>query len=103
MTRDCSSGCLRWACAHYELEHYEQAIEASRRSWTLNRNWPVGLRYVVAGLAQLGRMEEARAALAELTKLDPNLATFEHLARRLFIHAAPVDHILEGLRKAGFE
>src|SRR5207237_7904861 len=54
------------AGAHYRLGHYTQTIEAGRRSWTLNRNWPAGLRYVVAGLAQLGRMEEARAALEEL-------------------------------------
>src|SRR5205823_2812538 len=54
------------AAAHYQLGHYEQAIEAGRRSWSLNRNWPVGLRYVVAGLAQLGRLDEARAARADL-------------------------------------
>jgi adenylate cyclase len=91
------------ACAHYQLGHYEQAIEAGRRSWTLNRNWPVGLRYVIAGLAQLGRLDEARLALADLSKLDPDLASFERLARRLFTDSAPVDHILQGLRKAGMQ
>jgi adenylate cyclase len=91
------------ACAHYQLQHYEQAVEAGRRSWTLNRNWPVGLRYVVAGLAQLGRIEEAQAALADLRELDPNISSFERLARRLFTDSASVDHILEGLRKAGYE
>jgi adenylate cyclase len=91
------------ACAHYQLRQYEQAVEAGRRSWTLNRNWPVGLRYVVAGLAQLGRIEEAQATLADLRELDPDLASFERLARRLFTDPAPVDHILEGLRKAGYE
>jgi adenylate cyclase len=91
------------AAAHYQLRHYQQAVEIGRRSWTLNRNWPVGLRYVVAGLAQLDRIEEAQAALADLKGLDRNLASFEGLARRLFKDAAPVDHILDGLRKAGFE
>jgi adenylate cyclase len=91
------------AAAHYQMRHYEQAVEIGRRSWTLNRNWPIGLRYVVAGLAQLGRLEEARAALAELKKLDPNLASFERLARRLFTDSASVDHILDGLRKAGMQ
>src|SRR6516162_1411905 len=47
------------AGAHYQLRRYQQAVEAGRRSWSLNRNWPIGLRYVVAGLAQLGRIEEA--------------------------------------------
>jgi tetratricopeptide (TPR) repeat protein len=42
------------ACAHYQLQHYHEAVEAGRRAWTLNRNLPVGLRYVVAGLAQRG-------------------------------------------------
>jgi adenylate cyclase len=91
------------ACAHYQLRHYEQAIEAGRRSWTLNRNWPVGLRYVVAGLAQLGRLEEALAALADLRGLDTDLGSVERHLRRLFQHAAAVDHIVDGLRKAGME
>jgi adenylate cyclase len=91
------------ASAHYQLRHYEQAIEAGRRAWTLNRNLPVGLRYVVAGLAQLGRIDEARAALADLKQLDSSLASVESLLRRIFTSPAAVDHILDGLRKAGFE
>jgi adenylate cyclase len=91
------------AGAHYLLRHYEEAIEAGRRSWSLNRNWPAGLRYVVAGLAELGRIEEAQAALAELKRLNPDLAFVERNFRRLYTDPAAVDHILDGLRKAGFE
>jgi tetratricopeptide (TPR) repeat protein len=91
------------ASAHYQLRHYEQAVDAGRRAWTLNRNLPVGLRYVVAGLAQLGRIDEARAALADLKQLDSSLASVESLLRRIFTNPAAVDHILDGLRKAGFE
>jgi adenylate cyclase len=91
------------ACAHYQLYHYDQAVEAGRRAWTLNRNLPVGLRYVVAGLAQLERIEEAREALADLEPIDAGLASYERLARRLFTDSAPVDHVLDGLRKAGME
>ena len=54
------------AGAHYQLRQYGEAVEFGRRSWSLNRNWPHGLRYVVAGLAQLGKIEEAQAALTEL-------------------------------------
>src|SRR6516225_6903858 len=67
------------AHAHYEARCYEEAIEVGRRSWTLNRNWPGGLRYVVAGLGQLGRIEEAQAALAELKRFYPDLAHVEEL------------------------
>ncbi|MBV8122271.1 MAG: adenylate/guanylate cyclase domain-containing protein, partial [Alphaproteobacteria bacterium] len=90
------------AGAQYQMRHYEAAIEPGRRSWTLNRNWPGGLRYVVAGLAELGRMDEAAAALAELRKLNANLAFVEGNLKRLFSDDAAVDHILDGLRKAGF-
>ena len=64
------------AGAHYQLRHYAEAVETGRRSWSLNRNWPHGLRYVVAGLAQLGRIEEAQAALAELKRMDAESGLF---------------------------
>jgi len=91
------------AGAYYQLGDYTRAIEFGRRSWTLNRNWPAGLRYVVAGLAQLGRIEEAQTALDELRLLNPNLAFVEGNLRRLFVGRAAVENILDGLRKAGFE
>ena len=91
------------AGAHYQARQYEKAIEIGRRSWTLSRNWPVGLRYVVAGLAQLGRVEEAQSALTELKRLDPDLAYVEGLLTRLYPDREGIDHILDGLRMAGFE
>jgi adenylate cyclase len=91
------------AAAHYRLGHYERAIEIGRRSWTLNRHWPAGLRYVVAGLAELGRIKEAQSALEELKRLNPSLASVEGNLRRLFTDREAVDHIVGGLRKAGFE
>ena len=91
------------AGAHYQLRHYQEAVDAGRRSWSLNPNWPHGLRYVVAGLAQLGRIKEAQAALAELKLMDANLEFSAIVFRRAWPTPADVDHLLEGLRKAGFE
>jgi adenylate cyclase len=91
------------AGAHYQLRHYEEAVEAGRRSWTLNRNWPHGLRYVVAGLGQLGRIEEAQGPLAELKLMDRNLEFSASVFRRNWPDPADIDHLLDGLRKAGFE
>jgi adenylate cyclase len=97
----------RWlpalAGAHYQMRHYAEAVEAGRRSWTLNRNWPHGLRYVVAGLAQLGRIKDAQAALTELKQMDVNLEYSASVLRRTWPNPADVEHILEGLRKAGFK
>jgi len=89
--------------ALYQQGHYAQAVEAGRRSWMLNRNWPAGLRYVVADLAKLGRIEEAKAALEALKFLNPNLAFVERNLRRLYDDEASVEHILDGVRAAGFE
>ena len=75
-----------------------------RRSWTLNRNWPVGLTYVTAALAQLGPIEEAHAALVDFKQLRrTDIVGWERNARRVFSDGAAVDHIRDGLRKAGFE
>jgi adenylate cyclase len=91
------------AAAHYQLRQYTQAIETARRSWTLKRNWPQALPYVVAGLAQLGQIDDARAALAEMKEFDPNLSMMRATLKRLFKDQSMLDHLLEGLRKAGFE
>ena len=91
------------AAAHYQLRHYDQALEIARRAWSLKRNWPLGLPYVVAGYVQLGRMDEARAALSELKQLDPNFLMVRTTLERLYKDQAGLDHLLEALRKAGFE
>jgi len=91
------------AGAHYQMRHYAEAVEAGRRSWSLNRNWPIGLRYVVAGLGQLDRIEEAQEPLAALKRMDANLEFSASVFRRNWPDPADVDHLLDGLRKAGFE
>jgi len=91
------------AGAHYQMRHYVEAVEAGRRSWSLNRNWPIGLRYVVAGLGQLDRIEEAQEPLAALKLMDANLEYSAGVFRRNWPDPADVDHLLDGLRKAGFE
>ena len=62
LIRSCSSGYQPSRASHYLLGHYEEAVAAGRRSWSLNRNWPAGPYVVVAGLAQLGRIEDVRVA-----------------------------------------
>jgi hypothetical protein len=56
---------------------------------------------VVAGLGQLGRIEEAQTALAELKAHDPSLALVEGILTRHYRNREGVDHFLDGLRKAG--
>jgi tetratricopeptide (TPR) repeat protein len=56
------------AGAHYQLRNYQQAVEIGRRAWALNKNWPAGLRYVVAGLGQLDRAAEIEHFIEGLRK-----------------------------------
>jgi len=93
------------AGAHYQLRHYHEAIEIGRRAWALNRNYPAGLRYVIAGLGQLGRVGETRGPIAELKSLDvpAGLDFIEGIFSRLYRDRDGVNHLLEGLRKAGLE
>jgi adenylate cyclase len=91
------------AAAHYLVENYARAVEIGRRSWTLNRRWPAGLTYIVAGLAQLGQIEQAKAALADLRELDPGLSFIHRTLQRLYKDRAGIDHILDGLHKAGLD
>jgi tetratricopeptide (TPR) repeat protein len=91
------------AGAHYQLRQYPKAIEAGRRSWSLNRSWPAGLTYVVAGLAQLGLKAEAHEALAELKRLDPGLSFVRATLERLYHDRAGIEHIRDGLSRAGLD
>jgi adenylate cyclase len=91
------------AGAHYQMRRYAEAVEAGRRSWALNRNWPHGLRYVVAGFGQLGRIDDARAGLGELKAFDSSLGAVEAGYMRTYQVRDAIEHILDGLRKAGFE
>lgn len=91
------------AGAYYQLGEHNKAVEAGYRAWALKRNWPTGLRYVIAGLAQLGRLDEARALVPKLKLLNSSLAFVEGNLRRGYTDENAIQHILHGLRMAGFE
>jgi hypothetical protein len=61
------------------------------------------MRYIVAGLGQLGRRAEAESMLPMLRKLDPTLAHAEAYLARYYVAREALDHILDGLRKAGLD
>src|SRR5262249_30220993 len=56
------------ALAQYPQGNYEEAIRYSERTLQRHRS-PYTLRTLVASLAQLGRTQEAEAALAELSAI----------------------------------
>ena len=60
---------------------YERAIALARRSLRSNRTHASTLRVIAIAASELGRLDEAREALAELRKLDPSLTVSRYLAR----------------------
>jgi TolB-like protein len=88
------------------LGGYEQATAWFRRAIEANRNYPTPYFLSAAGLAQLGRLDEAHSAVKAGLALNPALAISG--ARALWTavsddptYLAQLEPILEGLRKAG--
>ena len=92
---------VRLADAAYFLERYEEAAEWARRALQQpNFQWS---RYTVliAALAQLGRLDEAKNCIQELRIKRPN-TTIEFVREtHLFGDTASFAHYLHGLRMAG--
>ncbi len=87
--------------AHLNNRDYEQAVECARTG--LERSLGHAYPYFVlaSALGHLGQIEDARAALAECLSIKP---TYPEIHRQLHTYQNPADreHILEGLRKAGW-
>jgi tetratricopeptide (TPR) repeat protein len=90
------------AASHYLARRYEAAVEAAHQGLTIKPDYLHPIRYLVAALGQLGQREEAGRWLGQLRALDGSLAeTGAFLGA--YYDSAPLQHILEGLGKAGFD
>ena len=82
---------------------YEAAVEAGKRVIRSYPDHPLVYRWLAAALGQVGRIEEAREALDKAIAVAP--ASFELYVRQRVPWHRPEEHahMLEGLRKAGWE
>ena len=81
-------------------EHEEAARWAQKSAQSPGALWPT-YAFLVAALAHLGRIEEARLATTEMNTLHPEISiTF---VRKTLPITDPdyLDHFIDGLRKAG--
>jgi len=91
------------ACGLYLCRQYEAAIEVAKRGIRAYPRHPMCYRWLAAALGQIGRLDEAREVLEQAIAIAP--AAFDGFVRnpvswiRPEVHA----HIIEGLRKAGWE
>ena len=90
--------------ASYYLErNYAATVEAALRCLANNPANPMPRRYLVAALGQLGRQEEAAAALREWLLVAPGLFDVVVRNRPPYVRPEDHEHMLEGLRKAGWD
>jgi adenylate cyclase len=87
------------AASYYREGDYQSTVEVVRRGSPQYPDLAIPRRYLVAALGQLGLNEEAAAALRELqTKWPSNFRS-----RPAYLSREHYEHMLEGLRKAGWQ
>jgi adenylate cyclase len=89
--------------AYYFERDYERCVAAARRQLSAHPGHPRIHRYLAAALGQLGRIEEAHAALDMTHTLSPRaLEVYVH-NRVPWLRHEDYEHMLAGLRKAGWQ
>ncbi len=84
--------------AQYAAHDYDAAIETLRRDETWRTS---SRRFLAASLAQLGRLDEARAEAKLFLVANPDFSIRHWAETEPFRDAAMLEHFLEGFRKAG--
>jgi adenylate cyclase len=89
------------AAAYFEAGRYEEGLEAGRRlAEALPKYFP-GYTHIARNAAALGRIEEARAAIAEARRLKPDVS-LEMIQQMYGVSRPEIDALRnEALRKAG--
>jgi tetratricopeptide (TPR) repeat protein len=90
---------------HFGARRYEEAVDWAKKSVRENRDTELAYRALAASYAQLGRVDEARAAVAQALRIDPEL-TLEKVKgenARVNPDFDPdfTERQIDGLRKAG--
>ena len=89
--------------SHYCQHDYDKAIEAARRAVVLYPMFHLTYRWLAAALGQVGRREEAQRALHTAMEISPQSFQFYVRHRPPWHRPEDHEHMLDGLRKAGWE
>jgi adenylate cyclase len=91
------------ALAHYFCRDYEGAIEAAERAIRSFPDFPSPYRWLAAALGELGRTAEAKQALEKAITVSPTSFEFQVGNRPPWFRPEEHAHMLDGLRKAGWD
>lgn len=90
------------AAAHYLAGRYTEAVSFARKAIQLRPGIAGSHRIYCACLAQAGEIEEARAAVAALKALQPEVS-LAWVERYVPYRPGPMALVIEGMRKAGLD
>jgi adenylate cyclase len=89
--------------ANYMIKRYPDAVRLLRDCKSRGPNPTVVHLVLASAYAQLGQLEEARAEIAEVLRIDPDFTVAKSKQTYLYFFKNPSDaeHNIDGLRKAG--
>jgi adenylate cyclase len=90
------------AVAYRDAGQYEKAIEECKKALQREPKAPLPYIHMAISYMRLGREEEARAAAADLLRINPKFS-LERYAKTLPFTKSVADRIVEDLRKAGLK
>ena len=84
---------------------YEKAIETSKKAVQLEPNSQLAYLYLAAACASAGQEEEARAAAAEVLRINPQFSIEQHAMGLIqaIKNQTQVDGFIDALHKAGLK
>jgi adenylate cyclase len=94
---------MQAAVALYFSEQYEAAVEAAERAIRLHPEHRQSLLWLAAALGQTRRIEEAREVLKKMVTTAPWVVGMYIQNRPPWVRPEDQAHLLDGLRKAGWE
>lgn len=89
--------------ALFALKRYSDVVETCRGTIALHPNHAGAWRLMTVSLGLLGKIDEAREALAYTLELQPDLSSAHVVNDTVFVDPADRDRFLEGLQKAGLK
>jgi adenylate cyclase len=90
------------AVAYRDSGQYEKAIETCKRALQREPNYQFPYIHMTISYIRLGREEEARAAAAQILRINPKFS-LERYAKILPFTKPVADRVIEDLRKAGLK
>jgi adenylate cyclase len=87
--------------AFYMLKRYDEAVPPLRECVSRMRYFRIGHLWLAAALAQLDRMDEARAAAAEVLRIEPGFTIQRWKCTAVYRRPEDAERLLDGIRKAG--